>query len=94
MWLTIGVVRVLELFEKGLGLSGESLYVNTWCSQPLFQQSSLTVPHTEPGLMVKAHTRLWLCAKPPRRLPPQATVSPAGTHYSLRVRATERNIIA
>lgn len=61
MWLTIGVVRVLELFEKGLGLSGESLYVNTWHSQPLFQQSSLTVPHTEPGLMVK-HTHSFGCA--------------------------------
>lgn len=78
MWLTIGVVdecmsvelcsviRVLELFEKGAGLPGKS--VNTWHPQPLFQQSSLTVPHTEPGLVVKAHTQLWKCTKPPCRL--------------------------
>lgn len=88
------VVRMLKLIHiwEVLRDLREGLYVNTWHPQPLFSRvHSLFLPPNQ-GLMLKAHTQLWKCTKAPLCLPPQATVSPAGTHYSW-VRATERNTI-
>ena len=97
LWWLSEWITVPELCSKGtqvnshlrvMGSLREGLYINTWHCQPLCSVvHPLFLPQNQ-GLVVKAHTQLWKCTKPPLRSPPQASVSPAGTHYSLRVRVT------